>query len=52
MRILVIEDDNAVAGYIAKGLDELGFTVDIAPDGKEGLFLATSESYDGRRPRH
>ena len=46
MRILVIEDDNAVAGYIAKGLDELGFTVDIAPDGKEGLFLATSESYD------
>ena len=46
MRILVIEDDSAVAGYIAKGLDELGFTVDIAPDGKEGLFLATSESYD------
>ena len=46
MRILVIEDDGAVAGYIAKGLDELGFTVDVAPDGKEGLFLATSEAYD------
>lgn len=46
MRILVIEDDTAVAAYIAKGLDELGYTVDVAPDGKEGLFLATSEAYD------
>lgn len=46
MRILVIEDDKAVAKYIGKGLDELGYTVDVAPDGKEGLFLATSEHYD------
>jgi two-component system OmpR family response regulator len=46
VRILVIEDDETVANYIRKGLDELGFTVDVAPDGKEGLFLATSESYD------
>ena len=46
MRILVIEDDKAVAKYIGKGLDELGYTVDIASDGKEGLFLATSETYD------
>ena len=46
MRILVIEDDTSVADYIAKGLDELGYTVDLARDGKEGLFLATSESYD------
>lgn len=46
MRILVIEDDAAVAGYIGKGLDELGYTVDLARDGKEGLFMATSESYD------
>jgi len=46
VRILVIEDDKAVAKYIGKGLDELGYTVDIASDGKEGLFLATSESYD------
>ena len=46
MRVLVIEDDAGVAAYIRKGLDELGFSVDIAPDGKEGLFLATSESYD------
>ena len=46
MKILVIEDDDAVAGYIAKGLNELGYTVDTAADGKEGLFLATSENYD------
>lgn len=46
MRILLIEDDTAVADYIGKGLDELGYTVDIARDGKEGLFLATSEPYD------
>jgi len=46
VRILVIEDDETVANYIRKGLDELGFTVDVAPDGREGLFLATSESYD------
>ena len=46
MRILVIEDDVTVADYIGKGLDELGYTVDLARDGKEGLFMATSESYD------
>ena len=46
MRILVIEDDESVAAYIRKGLDELGYTVDVAPDGKDGLFLATTEHYD------
>jgi two-component system OmpR family response regulator len=46
VRILVIEDDAAVADYIRKGLDELGYTVDVAADGKQGLFLATSEAYD------
>jgi two-component system OmpR family response regulator len=46
VRILVIEDDTAVAAYIRKGLDALGYTVDIADNGKDGLFLATSETYD------
>lgn len=45
-KILLIEDDEATAGYIAKGLDEEGFTVDRAPDGREGLFLASDSSYD------
>ena len=46
MRILVIEDDNDTAAYLVKGLKETGYTVDRAADGREGLFLATSEKYD------
>lgn len=46
MRVLVIEDDAEVASYIAKGLREKGNAVDVAPDGKEGLFLAQTEPYD------
>jgi len=46
VRVLVIEDDPSVATYIKKGLDELGYTVDVAADGKQGLFLATTEPYD------
>src|SRR5262245_36395437 len=45
MRILVVEDDRNVAAYLVKGLRESGYTVDHAADGKEGLFLATSERY-------
>ena len=46
MRLLLIEDDAEVAAFIAKGLAESGHTVDCAADGKEGLFLATTEPYD------
>lgn len=46
MRILVIEDDAATAGYIAKGLAQEGHTAEIAQDGKNGLFLALSEPFD------
>ena len=46
MRVLLIEDDEEVAGYLAKGLREHGHTVDHAAEGKDGLFLATSETYD------
>ena len=46
VRLLVIEDDPSVAAYIRTGLDELGYTVDVANDGKQGLFLATTETYD------
>mgnify|MGYP001585990727 CR=1 FL=1 len=46
MRILIIEDDEETAGYLAKGLRETGYTIDRAADGREGLFLATSEKYD------
>lgn len=46
MRILVIEDDDAMRRYLAKGLGEAGHVVDTSEDGKDGLFLATTESYD------
>lgn len=46
MRVLVIEDDADAARYLVKGLKESGHTVDHAVGGKEGLFLAMSESYD------
>ncbi|MEA1966724.1 MAG: response regulator transcription factor [Thermodesulfobacteriota bacterium] len=46
MRILVIEDDQKIADFIAKGLKESGFTVDHAANGIDGLHLALTESYD------
>jgi len=46
MRILVIEDDRDAADYLIKGLRESGYSVDHAADGREGLSLALSESYD------
>ncbi|MBI1206384.1 MAG: response regulator [Azospirillum sp.] len=46
MKILVIEDDLQAAAYMVKALKESGHVVDHAGDGKHGLFLAGSESYD------
>ncbi|MBS0228051.1 MAG: response regulator transcription factor [Proteobacteria bacterium] len=46
MRILLVEDDNQTSAFIAKGLREAGHAVDHAPDGKQGLFLASTEPFD------
>jgi len=46
MRILLIEDDREAARYLTKGLGESGHVVDHAPDGPQGLVLATGEPYD------
>ena len=46
MRVLVIEDDPATADYIARGLAQEGHAADIARNGKDGLFLAMSDSFD------
>lgn len=45
-KLLVIEDDEATANYIAKGMGEEGFIVDRAGNGRDGLFLATDGAYD------
>ncbi len=46
MKILLIEDDEETAGYIAGGLTRQGHVVDHAANGRDGLFLAAGESYD------
>ncbi len=43
MRVLVVEDDPAIAGFVEKGLTEAGYTVDVAADGKAGLDYALSD---------
>jgi len=46
MRILVVEDDKDVAGFVVKGLKEAGHVVEHADNGRDGLFLAASEGFD------
>jgi two-component system OmpR family response regulator len=46
MRILVVEDDKDVAGFVVKGLREAGHVVEHADNGRDGLFLAASEAFD------
>jgi two-component system OmpR family response regulator len=46
MRILLVEDDAEVARFVKKGLMEAGHTVEHAPNGRDGLFLAASEQFD------
>ena len=46
MRILVVEDDKDVAGFVVKGLKEAGHVVEHAGTGRDGLFMAVSETFD------
>ncbi len=46
MRILLVEDDKDVAGFVLKGLREAGHVVEHAANGRDGLFLAASENFD------
>src|SRR6185437_8959882 len=46
MHLLIVEDDAETASYMRKGLTEAGYTVDHADNGRDGLFLATSGSFD------
>ena len=46
MRVLVAEDDPVIADFVAQGLREAGYAVDVAPTGAEGLRLASSGGYD------
>ncbi|CAI0944894.1 Transcriptional activator protein CopR [Serratia proteamaculans] len=46
MRILVVEDDISTGDYLKKGLGEAGYSVDLARNGTDGLFLALEHGYD------
>lgn len=46
MKILVVEDNERVARFVTRGLRESGHTVEHAANGRDGLFIAASETYD------
>ena len=46
MKLLVVEDDAKMAAAVRRGLQAEGFTVDVAVDGVDGLWMATEGRYD------
>lgn len=46
MKVLVVEDDRKLGGFLRKGLEAAGFVVDLCADGDEGFLLATTRGYD------
>jgi len=46
MKVLLVEDNPQVSQFVRKGLTEAGHVVDHADNGRDGLFMATTESYD------
>jgi two-component system copper resistance phosphate regulon response regulator CusR len=46
VRVLVVEDEAKAGAYLAKGLTENGFVVDVAADGEDGLTWGLARDYD------
>jgi two-component system copper resistance phosphate regulon response regulator CusR len=46
MRLLVVEDESKIADFIRRGLESAGYTVDLAPAGKEALDAVHNSEYD------
>src|SRR5579871_6685253 len=46
MKVLLVEDNERVAQFVIKGLQEAGHTTDHVATGRDGMFLAASEPYD------
>jgi DNA-binding response OmpR family regulator len=46
MRLLLVEDDARIARFVAKGLREQAYAVDVASTGEDGLYQAAINSYD------
>ena len=46
MRLLLVEDDPQISSFIARGLREHSYAVDVACDGEQALYDAEVNSYD------
>ena len=46
MKLLVIDDEPGITSFLKEGLEEAGYSVDVASDGKSGLDLALSNNYN------
>lgn len=46
MKVLVVEDDQETSAYVARGLRQQGHGVEVASNGRDGLFLALDQTYD------
>jgi two-component system OmpR family response regulator len=46
LKVLLVEDNERVAQFVIKGLQEAGHTTDHAVNGRDGMFLAASSPYD------
>jgi two-component system, OmpR family, copper resistance phosphate regulon response regulator CusR len=46
VRVLIVEDDVRISNFVAKGLRENSYAVDVATDGEEALFHASVNDYD------
>lgn len=46
MHILLVEDEKKIATFIKRGLKEAGYIVDIACDGEEGYYIASTNEFD------
>lgn len=46
MRVLVVEDEAKMAGLLRRGLQQEGYSVDLALNGEEGVWFGTENDYD------
>src|SRR5918996_2383651 len=46
MKLLLVEDDRKIATAVKRGFEAEGFTVEVALDGDDGLWMATEGAYD------
>jgi two-component system, OmpR family, response regulator len=46
MKLLLVEDNERMSQFVHRGLTEAGHTVDTADNGRDGLFMASTEPYD------